>query len=146
MRTLQSLRESCADGEAFQTEGQPTINIPMAGTMVKVPTQKLIPVDVFYLFEVKLSYTIENSAPFVNGTDYVKIDIYTRDSSFTRIISTYYPHDTVQGMKLYTFSAMAVIYCFSGSVYGIGAKVSKPGTIDVSDMRTYIFFKINIYI
>ena len=63
MRTLQSLRESCADGEAFQTEGQPTINLPIAGTMVKVPMQKLIPVDGFYLFEVKLSYTIDNGTP-----------------------------------------------------------------------------------
>ena len=145
MRTLQSLRESCADGVAIQTEGQPTINLPIAGTMVKVPMQKLIPVNGFYLFEVKLSYTIDNSAPFVNSTDYVKIDIYTGDSSFTRIISSYYPHDTVQGMNLYTFSATAVIYCLSGSVYGIGAKVSKPGTIDVSDMRTYRIFLINIY-
>jgi len=140
MRTLQSLRESCADAEAFQTEGQPTINLPMAATMVKVAMQKLIPVDGFYLFQVKLSDTIDNADLFINGSDYVKIDIYTGNSSYTRIISTYYPHDTVGGMNLYTFSATAVIYCFSGSEYGIGAKVSKPGTIDVSDMRTYRIF------
>ena len=56
MRTLQSLRDSCADGEAFQTEGQPTINIPMAGTMVKVPMQKLIPTYGFII--LKLNYLI----------------------------------------------------------------------------------------
>ena len=137
MRTLQSLRESCADGEAFQTEGQPTINLPMAATMVKVAMQKLIPVDGFYLFEVKLSYSITDASPFVHGTDYLKIDIYTGDSTFTRIISTYFPYDQVGTMNLYTFTASVVIYCFSGSEYGIGARVSKPGTIDVSDMRTY---------
>ena len=140
MRTLQSLRESCADSEPLITMAEPTINLPMAATMVKQPMQKLIPVDGFYLFEVKLSYTIADASPFIHGTDYLKIDIYTGDSSFTRIISTYFPYDQVGTMNLYTFTASAVIYCFSGSVYGIGARVSKPGTIDVSDMRTYRIF------
>jgi len=90
MRTLQSLRESCADVDPLLTEAQPTINLPIAGTMVKVDMQKLIPVNGFYLFEVKLSYTIENGDPFVNGTDYVKIDIYTIIiySNYKYILST----------------------------------------------------------
>ena len=64
MRTLQSLRESCADGDPLETEGQPTINLPVGGAMVKVPMQKLIPVDGFYLFEVKLSYSITGGRSF----------------------------------------------------------------------------------
>ena len=139
MRTLQSLRASCVDAEASQTEAQPTINLPVAGAMVKVPMQKLIPVDGFYLFEVKLSYTIDNGAAFVNGTDYVKIDIFTGTTTYTRIISSYFP-DKLETMNVYTFTASSVIYCFAGSEYGIAARVSEPGTIDVSDMRTYRIF------
>ena len=140
MRTLQTLRASCVDAEPLLTEAQPTINLPVAGAMVKVPMQKLIPVDGFYLFQVDLYYTIGSGNPFVNGEDYVKIDIYSGDSTYNRIISSYFPHNNAGSMNLYTFNATSVIYCFAGSVYGIAARASKPGTIEVSDMRTYRIF------
>jgi hypothetical protein len=139
MRTLESLRGSCVDGTILQTAWNDNIALPLPDIAGSQLMQKVIPTSGFYYFYVNLTYAIENGN-WVDGTDFLKADIYTSDTSehpatvYNPIINTRYEqHGNV-------FTATLVLYCNAGHTYGLSIRASKVGTAEVHLFETMRIF------
>ena len=140
MRTLETLRRTCVDSEALQTAYDGTSVVSANGVRDVVLMQKRIPAHGFYLFTIDVEYKFDDiAAPWVNGTDYFKVDIFSEDMdigyrSYTPIING------TQGANATYFKSTLVMYCFSGQGYGVSFQGSKAGTAIVSMMETLRIF------